>query len=342
MLNGLQCGRAVAALMVAVFHANVFLLPKNFYNGEGAGVGFNFGYAGVEFFFVLSGFIMALVHRRDFGQPAQATRFLRKRILRIYPIYWVVLTALLAIYFAAPGRGPEHAREGFAILTSYLLFPTIDGPIMQIAWTLQHEMLFYAVFTLLIVHIRWGMVAFGGWMLACVISLPFWPEMAYPFEFVLKAHNLLFLFGILAALVYKHLSQNMARLSFWAGTLLFLGIGLTETMGGMALSENIRPLGYGLGAALAVIGLAQGNLPAPNWLTFLGNASYAIYLVHLPVMNIAAVPLRKLEVHTMIPPLAMLALITVIVTIAGSLAHIYLEKPLIAFFAKRAAKKSAA
>ena len=86
MLAGLQCGRAVAAVMVAIFHANVFLLPSKFYAGEGAGAAFNFGYAGVEFFFVLSGFIMVLVHRRDFGQPSKAVVFLRKRIVRIYPI----------------------------------------------------------------------------------------------------------------------------------------------------------------------------------------------------------------------------------------------------------------
>lgn len=342
MLNGLQCGRAIAALMVAVFHANVFLLPKNFYNGEGAGAAFNFGYAGVEFFFVLSGFIMALVHRRDFGQPAQATKFLRKRILRIYPIYWVILTLLLAIYFASPGRGPEHAREPFAILTSYLLWPTTDGPIMQIAWTLQHEMLFYAVFTLLIVHLRLGMIAFGIWMMACVLSLGSWSEMPYPMGFILKAHNLLFLFGIVAALMYKRLSRDVARLFFFSGTALFVGLGLTETLTAIDLPHNLLPLGYGLGATLAVIGLARGELPAPRWLVFLGNASYAIYLVHLPVMNIAAVPLRKAGVQDMLPPLVMLALITVIVTIAGSLAHVYLEKPLIAFFKNRSAKKSTA
>ena len=60
-LDGLQAGRAIAALMVVAFHANVFILPSKIFDGVGAGSVFNMGYAGVEFFFVLSGFIMFFV-----------------------------------------------------------------------------------------------------------------------------------------------------------------------------------------------------------------------------------------------------------------------------------------
>lgn len=328
MLKGLQCGRAVAALMVAVFHANVFLLPRNFYDGAGAWDGFNFGYAGVEFFFVLSGFIMVLVHRRDFGHPDQAGRFLMKRVLRIYPIYWVVMAGLMAIYLSSPERGPDHARDAMAILGSFLLWPMREGPIMQVAWTLQHEMLFYLIFMLLILRLRIGLIVFGAWMLGCMVALPFWAELSYPFEFLFKPHNLLFLFGIISALVYERISKAGARRMFWLGAGLFLGLGLAETVGGLEPPLSLMPLGYGLGAALAVIGLARGDLPAPRWLTFLGDASYAIYLVHLPVMNIAAVPLRALGVQEMLSPLAMLALITIIVTVVGSLVHVYIENPL--------------
>ncbi len=335
MLEGLQSGRAVAAIMVAIFHANLFLLPKNFYAGEGAWPGFNFGYAGVEFFFVLSGFIMVLVHARDFGRPAQAPVFLRKRIVRIYPIYWIVLAALIAIYFAAPGRGPEHARDPLAILASFLLFPTTEGPIMQVAWTLQHEMLFYIIFTSLLFHLRAGMVIFGIWMVACFVAIPTYDDLPYPLSFLLKPHNILFLFGILSALVYKKLSRDQAVAALVLGVGGFLGLGLWETLGGLAVSHNVLPLGYGLFSALAVIGLAQGGLAMPRWLTFLGDASYSIYLVHLPVMNIAAVFLKRAGVHEILPPLAMLALITVIISIAGSLVHVYVEKPVMAALRRR-------
>ncbi|MGB3407802.1 MAG: acyltransferase [Jannaschia sp.] len=328
-LLGLQCGRAVAALMVVVFHANAFLLPTNFYAGADAGAGWNFGYAGVEFFFVLSGFIMVLVHRADFGRPKRAPRFLWKRVMRIYPIYWIVMIGLVAIYFASPGRGPDHARDPDAILASFLLWPTAEGPIMQVAWTLQHEMLFYLVFATLLLNFRVGLGIFAAWMLACILAVPVWTDLGHPMAFLLKPHNLLFLFGILAAYAHERVSPAMARACFWSGTILFLGLGLSETLGGLEPSPALMPLGYGVGAAFAVVGLARGGLPAPKWLVFLGDASYAIYLVHLPAMNVFAVFLKRAGLQDILPPLAMLALVTGLATLAGAILHVFVEKPLI-------------
>ena len=109
-LNSLQAGRAIAALMVVVFHANIFILPDQIYrDGTQSWAVFNFGYAGVEFFFALSGFIMVFIHRGDFGHPARVGRFLRKRVERISPVYWVVLAALVVVCDVMPGRGPAAA-----------------------------------------------------------------------------------------------------------------------------------------------------------------------------------------------------------------------------------------
>lgn len=68
-LHAIQAGRAVAAIMVVAYHANDFVLPLRLYDGRIAWRGFGMGYVGVEFFFVLSGFIMFYVHRQDFGHP---------------------------------------------------------------------------------------------------------------------------------------------------------------------------------------------------------------------------------------------------------------------------------
>ncbi|MEM7630716.1 MAG: acyltransferase [Pseudomonadota bacterium] len=337
MLTGLQSGRAVAAIMVAIFHANLFLLPKNFYDGNGAGAVFNFGYAGVEFFFVLSGFIMMLVHRQDFGRPERMGLFLYKRVVRIYPIYWMVLTFLVAIYIAAPTRGPDHAREPLSILASYLLWPTEDGPIMAVAWTLQHEMLFYLIFATLLWRVRIGAVLFGAWMVACVAALPFYGQITHPLEFFLKPHNLLFAMGIGTALLYDRVAVGTARLLFWAGLALFLGTGVAETVGEVPFPRGPLPLIYGLGAALMMVGLTRGALPSPRWLTFLGDASYSIYLVHLPAMNILAVFLKRAGIHEVLPPLAMLTLVVTLVTVIGCIVHVMIEKPLMAWFKARAA-----
>jgi peptidoglycan/LPS O-acetylase OafA/YrhL len=229
-----------------------------------------------------------------------------------------------------------------AILTSVLLWPMPEGPIMQVAWTLQHEMLFYLVFTLLIINLRVGMVVFGLWMAACILALPIYESAAFPTDFILKPHNILFVFGIVAGIAYERFSVTQARSSFWVGTVLFMGIGLGETVGGLTLTPALLTLGYGFGAAMAVIGLARGNLPAPRWLVLLGDASYAIYLIHLPAMNILAVGLRASGVHQLLPPLAMLALITALVTGIGVLAHLFIEKPVTGSLGNHRHTKSAA
>jgi peptidoglycan/LPS O-acetylase OafA/YrhL len=334
-LTGLQSGRAVAAIMVVVFHANAYLLPATLYDGVSAGQVFNFGYAGVEFFFVLSGFIMLLVHRQDFGKPAKALIFIRKRILRIYPIYWVVMCALIVLYLLVPDTSPDHMRDPVALLASLALWPMPDGPMMQVAWTLQHEMAFYLVFALILLNQTVGGAIFLVWMAACVLALPAHGTTGYPLDFLLKPHNILFLLGLVAALAHRHFSPAAARAAFWGGTAAFLGLGLSETVFDLALMQALLTLGYGIAAATIIIGLAQGNLPAPAWLSFLGDASYAVYLVHLPAMKILAVGLQYIGAPEFLSPLIMLIVITLAVTGIGAAVHVFIEKPLIRALAGR-------
>ncbi len=327
-LAGLQSGRAVAAIMVVLFHANVYLLPDVLHGGATAGRVFDFGYAGVEFFFVLSGFIMMLVHRPDLGQPAKAVLFLRKRVLRIYPLYWLVMGALLAMYLITPVDGPYHMRDPAALLASLALWPLPEGPMMQVAWTLQHEMAFYLAFAVIIINQTIGGALFVLWMAACVVAVPFHGATAYPLDFLLKPHNLLFLFGIIAAITHRRFSRTAAQSAFWVGSAAFLALGLGETVAGLVLPAAFLTLGYGAAATLIVIGLAQGDLPTASWLTFLGDASYAIYLVHLPAMKIVGLALILTGVPGLLPPLATLILVLAVVIAIGAGVHLLVEKPL--------------
>ena len=68
-LTTLQAGRAIAAIMVVLFHIEIFIFPDRLYPGQGAFKPFEIGYSGVEFFFALSGFLMAYIHTRHFDQP---------------------------------------------------------------------------------------------------------------------------------------------------------------------------------------------------------------------------------------------------------------------------------
>lgn len=331
-LEGIQMGRAVAALMVVVFHANVFFLPQRLYDGVSAGRAFNMGYSGVEFFFVLSGFIMVLVHRRDFGRPDRALAFLRKRVVRIYPILWVVLVGVLIL-----DRLAGTVSDPATIAASFTLWP-IDGPLILIpAWSLQHEMLFYLLFLLAILDVRLGLGLFGLWILGCIVAALAGVE-AYPYDFLFGSHNLLFPFGMLAALIATRVGAWPAWPVFTAGALLFLAVGLSETYG-LTWNFSLRTVAYGIGALGIVVGLARGVLPAWRPLVFLGDASYSIYLVHGPALMIVVAVLRRFGAPWGLPPLATLVLISALATAAGALVHVLVERPLIGRLRSRSAER---
>jgi peptidoglycan/LPS O-acetylase OafA/YrhL len=120
----MQAGRGIAALMVVIFHLNSGIFGKSKYYPDIFWWVFSGGHAGVEFFFVLSGFIIAYIHLDQIGKPALLWPFLRKRFIRIYPTYWVVMCAVLPVYFIAPWFGNGDERSAPSLFASVTLLPT--------------------------------------------------------------------------------------------------------------------------------------------------------------------------------------------------------------------------
>jgi peptidoglycan/LPS O-acetylase OafA/YrhL len=94
MLRTLQAGRGVAAIAVLLYHLNLELVARF---GGASVSGLEVGWAGVDFFFVLSGFIIWHVHAGDIGQDGRLGRYLWNRFTRLYPVYWAVLAVALAL-----------------------------------------------------------------------------------------------------------------------------------------------------------------------------------------------------------------------------------------------------
>jgi peptidoglycan/LPS O-acetylase OafA/YrhL len=342
-LHSIQAGRGMAAIMVVFFHANVFIIPDQIYRVPGMTVwkGFEMGFAGVEFFFVLSGFIMMFVHGRDFGVPARFWPFVRNRILRIYPIYWIVLTGLLALYLLVmPGSGPETAREPMAIFTSYLLWPTVEAPVLHPAWTLRHEMLFYLVFGLVILNRRAGGTLFWLWTAVAALTVLL-PELPHPWSFLISYYNVLFAFGLLAAMFYRALTPRQGTILFLLGTAAFFAIGLSDAYRAVAWAHDWRTICFGLAAAAIVTGLAAGSFHPGRLAVFLGDASYSIYLAHIPSMNAAAIVIRKLGLPDLLPVWAVFAVASVCGILGGCILHVVLERPLLRLFKARFSGTSA-
>ncbi len=328
-IRNVEAGRGIAALLVVLFHTSkyYFATPKYWAGDAFHGV-FLFGHAGVEFFFVLSGYIMLTVHRRDVGHPPKVLPFVRKRFLRIYPFFWLVLAVTLALIFAIPSLGSPKWREPAEILQSALMIgkEPLDA-VVFVSWSMWHEVIFYAFCALVIGIPRVGIPAFVAWTLFCAIA-PFtrlvtpWPS--YLNEII----NVLFAFGAGAALILQHWTIPRPLLVLTLGALVFFGTGLLMDYAPV-LPEWSTRLVYGLGSTLALLGAVEaersGKLIAPTWLVALGAASYSVYLTHILALTLFAKVAAKFGLTTLLPaPVAFVGLALGAV-LAGVAIHRLLE-----------------
>ncbi len=282
-LSGIEAGRGIAALLVVGVHARSHL----FKGGLPSGLAdlFFFGHSGVDFFFVLSGFIILHVHYRDVGRPERLGNYLRRRFTRIYPFYWLMtLLTLVGIGLSAHAVMPSL----FQSVVSVFLLPAAQQPVIGVAWTLQHEITFYAVFLTLILARTLGIAVFLAWLVAILAGL-FVP--GFDLAVISSWFNLHFFVGMGAAWLLRHRTIPMPWTFLLLGIAVFLAAGTAEDLGLLWGPGYVTHLGYGVGSGLAILGLVeaerQNRLHVPRVMIALGGASYSIYLTHL--LSIGAV-----------------------------------------------------
>src|SRR3954471_23836273 len=154
MLVHIQVLRFVAAVAVVAFH--VLGVPPDGFKVPESAISFvlSYGGRGVDLFFVISGFIIFYATHGAGLTPAE---FLRRRVTRIVPLYFVVIAAvtLLAITlpstFGAPDwYTPRHILKSLAFIS----FTDGDMPVVYVGWSLEYEMYFYLVTALLMALTR--------------------------------------------------------------------------------------------------------------------------------------------------------------------------------------------
>ncbi|MFK3841039.1 acyltransferase family protein [Serratia sp. NPDC087055] len=158
-LDSLQYARALAAMFVVVAHTvnqfHLYSTTGNIFFDEVIRRTTHLGDIGVYIFFVISGYIMSYTTKnKDFGLKYSSV-FIKKRIVRIYPLYWIFLTLLVFLWAIGIALKSQDIDVG-KIIFSYLLIPygvtgnKIDTPVMSQSWTLSYEMFFYITFCFLI------------------------------------------------------------------------------------------------------------------------------------------------------------------------------------------------
>jgi len=217
-LYSLQIGRALAALAVVFSHSiaatDRFLadVPPFFYTL------FKLGYLGVDYFFVLSGFIICYSTRQMQACAEDAWRYAKSRCLRIYVPYLPISLAMITVLTLFPALSAGD-REGIHLLESLLLVPGNGEPALTVAWTLQHERVFYVLFG---IGLFW--LKRRTWIYLWALPIAALALFDVPRWLVILAGtiNLEFLFGVTACLLYQQERFIAARRWFLAAGIAIL------------------------------------------------------------------------------------------------------------------------
>jgi peptidoglycan/LPS O-acetylase OafA/YrhL len=335
-MQSVEAARALAAICVVLMHAANLMRVEHFSGHIGMGGVFDFGYVGVDFFFVLSGFIITYVHYFDIGHANRIPRYLWRRFSRIYPIYWALLlfsAGVLAAGRVALGK-PIALDFVFADIpgTVLLLMSGGEPKFVGVAWSLQFEVVFYVAFCLMLISARLGAFVFCIWGLFVLAKAAGLLQTELPFGLG-SAHCLQFLAGVVIAVLARRYTWR-AHLWYLAPALLaFVAAVVFEVYGPFARRGPEGRFALGLAAAALIatlVALEKGNLiNTPSWLARMGSVSYSIYLGHILFINLTYSVLLKAGVYHALPEAVTLGLATGVALLATILIGQYVELPLV-------------
>lgn len=337
----IQLLRAIASLLVVLMHITVNYQEKT--GHEFLLNIFNFGGSGVDIFFVLSGFIITWSNRQYLAKPANTGKFLRRRFVRIFPIYWLIITTLLILQLALPTfYNTSYNTNSSPLLQTYLLLP--DHVMLNgVSWSLTNELFFYLLFTLALIipNKKFSLFLMTGYFLLLLVVAFAIPQLTTgnPYkEMLFFPMNIEFFLGILIVLIVDRVPFIRAKALLVAGIVLFVAGALLDNAGiritGDAISGALnRVLLFGVPSFLVILSVVKLELNRTvkmhGLFLQLGDASYSIYLFHLPVV---AAFFKMSSIYEITDPLTLLlmsCMLIVIICVAGIFIFNKIEKPLI-------------
>jgi exopolysaccharide production protein ExoZ len=343
-LRNIQALRFLAALSVVLFHCTYIFYDTLVIQRPLGWLHFT-GIAGVDVFFVISGFIIFTVSERlDWSAPPSlvAAEFLTRRLARVYPIYWfyfLIFTTLTALGVAAAFQSGWNLDDwpiNFLLLNRY-------NKQVPVAWTLVYEIFFYLCFSIALLFGRRNYrVALAVWLAAEVVITAANHVMPVsllwgPWRWQVWSNPLVleFAIGCLVGLIvqrghigYRALAGLLAIPFFMAGAYW----ASTHTAEGFG-ADDYRVITFGIGAGLLVYSLSAleiaGDLTAPSWMVRLGDASYSLYLCQaLPLFTVRYVldRLDLVQVLWGVPAVLLAITATILLSLVS---YLLAERPMV-------------
>lgn len=335
----IQACRGLAALSVVLYHTNI-TLALNKYIGEDIFPIFNAGFSGVEFFFVLSGFIIFYAHSSDIGKPSRLVRYAVRRITRIVPALWITLLLILLLSLISPHAAPSNATDISVLITDFLMLPAEKNVILSVEWTLRCEMFFYFVFAVFLLNRSFGTIV----SIACLILslLGTFTALPFPLAQLFSVYNFLFLFGFLSLHIGMRMPVRLGKISIALGTLIFFATWALAVLSLSKVQGAALVIFFGIGAMLLIAGIFSAERGGgtttrpPAMFTFLGEASYSIYLIHFPIVSALCKIVTLGHQKFALPNELAFIIVFLGATIGGIVFHIVLERPALALLRRSA------
>ena len=316
----IQSARALAALAVVAYHLHV--LPS--------------GQAGVDVFFVISGFIMSCV------APYEGRDFLVKRLIRIVPLYWLTTLGVYAIALLRPHWLNTTTAVPDYLVKSLLFIPYVKenghwGPLNLNGWTLEYEMLFYLVVTAALgcVRARHATV-FAALTLAllCACVAVFDPRGATVVGHLGQPFVLEFGLGVVAHGVLQTGIVKRIAAPVWAAIAVAAIAAIPLLQMRCGTPEGLaRVVLWGSPAFVLIVALVA--LDEWNWtnrsriMAALGASSYSIYLIHPYAIGMAGkLAGLRADPHT-VSCLGAACAIVGVACVCGYVCHVWIEKPIV-------------
>ena len=338
--TGIQTLRFVAAMLVVLAHSTAMVNERMHLDM----FKWRAGWSGVDIFFVISGFVMA-ISSGGLMQRANGWKiFLTRRLIRIVPLYWVATTLKLATIITMPALALDSPLELWNTIASYLFIPTFDdksllaAPLLKVGWTLNYEMLFYAIFTMAL-FLGKSPLKFTAAIFAIAVAVNLFSTPTFPYAYgFLEPILMEFVMGMLVAKLCTRV--NNINVGVNTGLNIGLNIGAKNFIDKLLQYISTTKVGAIIGALALVICFtimfncaeqpmwwrwAYWGLPSmiivtvvalaepalrkvmPNILATLGDSSYSLYLFHTFTVPLLGTLMIKLKI--MQPTLALAACI---------------------------------
>lgn len=280
-ITGIQYLRAIAAISVLCFHIS-----------EAYGLRFQIGAAGVDIFFVISGFIMWVTTQ---GKPIGPQEFMWRRLIRIVPLYWIATAATFVLAVLKPQFFYNTNASAENLIGSLFFLPAMKDdalhPVVEQGWTLSYEMFFYLIFSISLLLPEFRRLWFLMAALVTIVIAHYLLPLGYLSVFTEPV-----ILEFAAGIVIGRLWKQDFRLPFYAAISLMIA-GFALLLASDLMPHVDRAVRWGIPAVLllsgAVFAERERGVPKLAFPHFLGDASYSIYVWHvLMAVMVTALLLR--------------------------------------------------